>query len=176
MNISNTGFIKLLSVVVALLSIAAFAAYQAGYRVNLTNSYPMGIWKLADDEVTKGSMVLFCPPDKPVFTEARNREYLKYGVCPGFYAPLIKRLVATEGDLLTVSDSISINGSSLQNSTLIDVDSRGNKLPKLAVSGEIPEGLAFLVSDYNERSFDSRYFGLIPVEQIRSTINPVYLW
>jgi type IV secretory pathway protease TraF len=40
----------------------------------------------------------------------------------------------------------------------------------------VPRGYVWLMSDYNPRSFDSRYFGPIPVKQIQGPAKLVLKW
>lgn len=143
------------------------AVWLEGFRVNVTPSFPEGIWRLESGPVKKGMLVMFCPPDTPIFRMAKKRRYLPRGMCPGWYAPMIKRIVAVSGDHVIVSKAdVFVNGVCLKNSGVLSTDSAGRPLPRGAESGIVPQGYVWLMSDYNPRSFDSRYFGAISVKQI----------
>lgn len=56
--------------------------------------------------------------------------------------------------------------------TALDVDKNGKKLPKLKINKIIPEGFYFVMGTH-PRSYDSRYFGLIPEENIIRKLYPI---
>ena len=76
-------------VVVAITVLVAGAA--AGYRLNMTPSEPLGVWRIRPLErpPAVGDLVFICPPETEMFSEARARGYLRRGVCPTGDAPLI---------------------------------------------------------------------------------------
>ena len=86
---------------VAVLGGAALA-YAAGARINATKSIPLGLYWTSRAAVEKGAYVLFCPPQVPVFDVAKERGYLGAGFCPGGYGYLMKRVLATKGDVVAV--------------------------------------------------------------------------
>jgi conjugative transfer signal peptidase TraF len=77
-----------------------------GLRINLTDSIPVGLYRIKaieDVKNIKQTYVIFCPDDKPVFQQARDRGYIDYGLCPGSYGYLMKKVVATQGDKIAVT-------------------------------------------------------------------------
>jgi type IV secretory pathway protease TraF len=52
------------------------------------------------------------------------------------------------------------------------VDSKGRPMPSILRAGTIPPGLALMLADH-PGSFDSRYFGLIPLASLRR-VEPVF--
>ncbi len=139
----------------------------SNYRINWTASYPMGIWQIKEpDRAYKvGDLVFICPPStRPEITEARKRGYLRPGSCPGNLAPLIKRIVATQGQLIEVGESIWIDGQPLDHSELLALDDQGRALP-IHPSGPVPPAHIFVHSNHRA-SYDSRYFGSLPVTTI----------
>lgn len=47
-------------------------------------------------------------------------------------------------------------------------DSYGRKLPEIDVKKmKVQKGEIFLLSDYSDRSFDGRYFGVVPISSIK---------
>lgn len=143
-------------------------AWLAGFRINITPSFPEGVWRLEPGPVKKGMLVMFCPPDNSIIRIGKRRGYIPSGMCrPGWYAPLIKRIVAVSGDRVTVTETgVFVNGLKLKNSGLLKTDSAGRPLPCSVGSSIVPTGYAWLMSDYNPESFDSRYFGQVSVKQI----------
>lgn len=166
-----------LVVVFFLFAMGIFAAWLAGYRVNVTSSYPLGIWRLeANRSISQGSLVLFCPPDTPFFKAANGFGVLRAGGCPGGYAPLLKQLAAGPGDFVEVDEEgVSVNGRLIPNSRPLQHDSQGKTLPRTEERGWVHEGEAWLLSDFNPRSFDSRYFGPVSMAQIQGTMVPVWI-
>lgn len=169
----------------ALLSLAGFTAFglyaghYLGYRWNKTKSYPSGLYKLvttSPDSISQGDLVMACPGDSELQKEARQRGYIPYGLgCPGGFAPLIKKAVALPGDSVVVSqDHIQVNGKAIKNTNRLDADSQGRAMPGLPDSGEVKDGQVWLVSDYASRSWDSRYFGPLPLDNIQGRVYPVW--
>ena len=76
------------------------------FVVNTTRSFPLGVYFKTHGPVHKGDLVLFCPEENMVARYGRARGLISYGVCPGRYGYLIKRVMATEGDEVNLSDEI----------------------------------------------------------------------
>lgn len=150
--------------------------YQKGYRVNFTPSYPSGIYKMIPKKkIEKGDFVIFCPPNTSLMQKALKRGYIKYGTCPGFFYPLLKKVVALEGDYVEVSNFIYINQQKIPNTQVFKKDSKGNTLLKTKDNNiTIPTGYMFVISNYHPLSFDSRYIGLVEVNRTISQIKLVY--
>jgi conjugative transfer signal peptidase TraF len=112
---------------VALLVIAVIASsILFGNRliVNRTHSLPVGLYYWSDVPIKKGSIVL-CKPDHSTPLE-------QLGLERGYEAralPLLKRVVALAGDLVSVSSSgVSVNGDLLANSAPLSHDEAGRPL------------------------------------------------
>ena len=167
----------------ALLGIAAFfisvsCCVLAGARINTTASCPVGLYWTVKAEAGKGRTVTFCPPQSPLFDEAKARGYIGPGFCPGGYGLLIKRVAAVAGDEVAFSDSeVRVNGELLVNSRRLSVDPSGRAMPQTRLcSCRLEQGQLLLMSDSNPLSFDARYFGPIDRAQIRNVIRPVLTW
>ncbi|MHA6732331.1 conjugative transfer signal peptidase TraF [Devosia sp. A369] len=149
------------------------AGFWGGLRLNLTPSYPRGLWRIEplDRGVMRGDLVFICPPETPAFTLAVNRGYLPKGLCPGGTGPLIKTVVAVAGQDIKIETAVSIDGAILPSSTVRSVDAVGG--PLLAFSGgRVPPNSVFLHSAFGG-SYDSRYFGPLPDDGILGLANPV---
>ena len=107
-----------------LLSFAALTGGIARYRINLTSSMPLGIWK-ESKAIHRGSCVAAClPPDSEAAQLAIKRRYLPHGQCPGGFAPLLKQIVAIPGDTVTLTDKqVWINEILLRDSRVLSEDS-----------------------------------------------------
>lgn len=147
--------------VTAMSSIFAFGWFD-GYRINTTPSYPLGLWRIQPvaRDVIVGDRVFICPPDNRVFRTARERGYLRPGLCPGGFGPLIKTVAATTGHRVDVNESVMIDQRPLAHSQIEKLDGQRRSISRFT-GGIVPHGFVFLHSDF-VGSYDSRYFGPIP--------------
>ena len=151
--------------------------YALGIRINTTPSIPVGVYRLTDDPMIKGSYVYFCPPLTPVFDMAKDRGYISGGYCPGGFGHMMKKILAVKSDGVTIgADGVHVNGMLLPSSTPILVDGAGRPLPKYEVSKVLGNDEFLLMADNNVRSFDGRYFGAVNRTQIEGVIRPVFTW
>jgi conjugative transfer signal peptidase TraF len=158
------------------LVLAALGA--AGARINTTQSLPQGLYWTTRAPVEPGAAVLFCPPPRRLFDEAQARGYLGAGYCPGGYGYLMKRVVAVQGDTVTVAeDGVRVNGKPLVHSAPLKADAAGRPLPcSTRARYTLNATELWLMSDGSPTSFDSRYFGPIDRAQIQAVITPVMTW
>ncbi len=158
--------IRVLSTTAAVLGFIVIAGIGAGLRINTTPSEPLGLWRIRplDRKAIAGDVVFICPPTTEVMRLARNRGYLRDGLCPGGFAPLIKTVAATAGQHVTINESVSIDGLPLLQSSLLASDGKGRPLAPYA-GGTVSPGEVFLYSPY-AGSYDSRYFGPLPAAGI----------
>ncbi len=93
---------------IAVLGVAWDKIEASGLRVNFTPSVPVGLYRqtsIPTTEVSRGMLVAACPP--PNATElGRRRGYLAVGPCPGNVEPLLKTVVAVDGDIVAVSSAV----------------------------------------------------------------------
>ena len=160
------------------LPIAAVAFYAAGLRINNTASIPLGIYRMTYDIPGRGDLVLACPTDAPVFVNAQERGYIGAGPCRNGMSPLMKRLAALQGDLVAfTADGVVVNGRAIDSSKPMEADPSGRPMPQLRSPAKpVPAGLVLLMGIDSPRSFDGRYYGLIPQHQITALIRPVFTW
>lgn len=149
------------------------AGYGVGLRVNLSSSYPLGLWRIQalHRDVRVGDLIFICPPLTASFDLAFERGYIRPGLCPGWRSPLIKAVVALPGRKIEIASSVTIDGHPLPSSDLQPVDGAVRALTPFA-GGIVPAGMLFLHSDY-EGSYDSRYFGPIPASGVLGLAEPV---
>jgi conjugative transfer signal peptidase TraF len=138
----------------------------AGYRLNMTPSEPLGLWRIRPlvRPIAVGDLVFICPPETEAFSKARARGYLRRGLCLTGDAPLIKMIIATEGQRIEIGADVHIDGLRIPQSAVLSTDGRGRALHPDA-GGTVPSGKVFLHSPY-PASWDSRYFGPIPASGI----------
>lgn len=160
----------------ALVVAIACAGLWGGFRLNLTSSYPVGIWRIEplDREAAVGDRLFICPPDVAAFELGFERGYLLRGMCPSGLGPLIKTVVAVAGQEVNVTQNVTIDGTLLPNAMVRLADAEGRILPKFP-GGTVPPGFVFLHSDFGG-SYDSRYFGPLPASGILGLAHPVLVF
>lgn len=152
----------------------ASVAWLGGYRINTTPSYPLGLWRIQalGRPLAAGDLIFICPPPTPPFKLAFERGYIRRGLCPGRLSPLIKTVVATEGQSVDIGEHVSVEGRPLAHSKVHRADAEGRALVPWR-GGTVPHGCVFLHSDFGG-SFDSRYFGPIPAAGLLGRAVPIY--
>lgn len=150
-----------------------------GVVFNYTHSAPFGLYREEfESEATihdPAPYVFFCPDRRwpSMRGEPNYRDPMR--TCPDGFSPLIKPVVAWPGDLVSVSaNGIRVNGRPLPNSAPIERDSKGQQLRPFA-HGEYRVGPneLWVISSFSTRSFDSRYFGPIPLRSVHSWLRPL---
>ncbi len=163
-----------MATLVAILSIGSGLA--GGYRINLTPSEPLGLWRIVplDRPAAVNDLVFICPPDTAEMREARARGYLRSGFCPGGVAPLIKTVIGVAGQHVEIGVSVSVDGRLVFSSSLALRDGKGRPLTPFP-SGDVPPGYVFLHSAF-PGSYDSRYFGPVPISGILGLAQEVFTY
>jgi len=156
----------------AVLSIAAAGAW-GGYRLNMTPSFPIGLWHIErmQREPNVGDVVFVCPPQTPAFELALERRYIPRGLCAGGTGPLIKTIAALAGQNIAIDARVRIDGDRLDFSELRATDAQGRVLTPFP-GGVVPAGKVFLHSRF-PGSYDSRYFGPVPAAGILGLARPI---
>jgi conjugative transfer signal peptidase TraF len=174
----------------ALYSIAAILtlgvlAHSWGYRVNFrTPSAPLGVWK-SDTElvplkrgdyvrVDTEAMMRTCP----AIRDAHEWGYFGHTLFLGRPYDLLKQVAGLPGatvDYDPLARRVLIDGTTQTAGILINADSRGHVMPRLSFPYRVPGG-SYWLSSSNERGFDSRYFGSVPEEYIKSRMTPLFIW
>lgn len=148
----------------------------AGLRFNFTNSVDFTVY-LLDEEATpkRGDYVSICHADNEFLTIAKEREYLEFSVrCKGSIQPLVKPIVALAGDVVEVDEVVRVNGIDLPNSKPKKSDAKGLPLPVAKKREVVAESDVWLLSSFNENSWDSRYYGSIPKTNILGVVKPLF--
>jgi conjugative transfer signal peptidase TraF len=154
---------------------AALAAIGiiGGIRLNLTPSEPLGIWRIEplSRAPLVGDLVFICPPPTPQFQKAWQRGYLRRGLCAGGFAPLIKTVAALPCQSIAIGDTVRIDGAILSASRVSKSDGQGRQIVPFS-GGIVPPGHLFLHSSFAS-SYDSRYFGPIPISGLLGLAKPI---
>ena len=144
------------------LALAFALVFGAGFRFNPTPSLPKGIYRVVPGAPEKDDLVSFCLEGE--FAElALERGYLEPGSCPSGLRPLLKRLAGLPGDFVDPSAF-----------PIRSVDSHGRSMSSALVPGVVPPGVALVLADH-PGSFDSRYFGFVPLDSLQR-VEPVFLF
>ena len=171
--IGRARLVLLTGTSLVLLAALAGVGLMAGLRVNLTPSYPRGLWRIEplERDVSAGDRIFICPPSNAVFAAARERGYLGRGLCPGWFSPLIKTVVAIAGQHVGIDRDVTVDGVRVPRSTVRTADVSGRGLAAFG-SGIVPDGQVFLFSEF-AGSYDSRYFGPIPAAGVLGLAHPL---
>lgn len=143
------------------------------FVVNTTPSFPRGVYLKTYRTPYRGDLVLFCPPDTPLFHDALRYHLVSSGICPSGLGYLIKRVAAVEGDMVRISSSgVEVNGRKLENSK------RQAAFCPTPLSPDIYHRLRsheVLLMSPHPLSFDSRYFGPLSDDCICTPLEPFYI-
>lgn len=83
---------------------------------------------------------------------------------PNLHENIVKRVVAIPGDTIEIRDDVAIvNGRTYSDYRVISAPGRGEYRPPLLV----PKGYVYIMGDNRPVSLDSRFIGVVPVNQIR---------
>lgn len=150
-------------------------ATTVGIRINTSYSLPLGLYIVTADK--SAHLIEFCPTE-PSASQSSVRRYRTRGFgCSDGGVPLLKPIVASEGDVVAVSaDGIAVNGTHLPRTQPLTADAAGRPLQAWP-SGtyQVENGFVWVASTYNSGSYDSRYMGPIRVQQIRSRLRPLWV-
>ena len=128
---SNQKILKITIGTILTLALLFTLIYQLGYRINLSESYPRGIYKsIPKKTIEYGDFVMFCPKNSPLMQEALKRNYILHGICNGGFYPLLKKVVGLQGDRVEIKEYVYINGKKQKKSKLYKKDPKGNLLPR----------------------------------------------
>jgi conjugative transfer signal peptidase TraF len=155
-------------------------AWVVGLRINDTASMPRGVWQVSgvDAPLRRGQIVTVCLPGSAPVREAAARGYAPAGTCASGIEPLIKPVAAIAGDVVTVTTlGVVVNGRLVDGTTQLAKDSAGRPLrPVQAGVYPVLPGQVWLLSGHDPRSFDSRYLGPIPTENVQGVARPLWVF
>jgi conjugative transfer signal peptidase TraF len=136
--------------------------------LNTTPSEPIGLYVRADLAPKPGRLAAFFAPAAAFPYADRRLGYLRR-------VPILKMIVAGPGDhICTVSDQVVING--IRRAAIVERDGQGRALPHWRACRHLADGELFALSDRVPNSFDSRYFGPVPVRSVIGVFHPLVLF
>jgi conjugative transfer signal peptidase TraF len=129
-----------------------------------TSAAPIGFYWRTAPRLGRGKLVEFClPEDVGEFAYARG--YIGHGLCPGSTEALGKIIIGMPGDTVTVDP-----GAALKR------DTAGRPMEHFPFGPyRVPAGEVW-VQGTARNSFDSRYFGPIPLSKLRANLEPLLTW
>ena len=162
---------RIIRVVVATMVGAFVICSVAGIRINGSASLPIGLYLVTAH--SDANLVEFCPTGQ-LAQLASARGYRDAGSCSDGGAPLLKPVVARTGDIVEVSAiGLAVNGHLLPHTAPMKRDTKDRPLtPWPAGRYTVAPDSIWLASSYNARSFDSRYFGPVPLHSVRNYVRP----
>jgi conjugative transfer signal peptidase TraF len=139
---------------------------------NWSPSVPLGVYWLTSD--SNAPYLTFCM-SRAVLTEAMTHGYQPlHGSCPGGTSWVLKPSLERTHEVTFTSRGFLIDRRALPNTAPLARDRFGRALPHypfgtyLVSSKEV-----WVVSSYNQRSYDSRYFGPVSRSSVVSYARPL---
>lgn len=161
-----------------LLLLVAFPLF--GLVWNRSDSLPVGIYRKVNAPLQRGAIVMFClSGEAAALTQARGyvwQSWLKTG-CEHDLLPLMKPIAALPHDHIEQNAAgIFINGIAIANSARINADGAGRQMPIPDLPERVPKNHLLLLSTHNLMSWDSRYYGVIAMNQVRAVLQPLLIF
>jgi conjugative transfer signal peptidase TraF len=150
----------------------------SGIRISTTDSAaPAGVYRIVGHQVRRGELVAACLPIG-IAKLGLARGYLGAGDCPGNAEPVDKIVGALPGDVLDIEPGwVSVNGVRFPDSATASRDSARRALAHVAWGKRrVAPGEVWLLGFNDRRSWDSRFFGPVPLASIRGELKPVVTW
>jgi conjugative transfer signal peptidase TraF len=140
--------------------------------INTTRSMPLGLYFRVNAPIRDEALVLYRPDQN----EPRQLLGLTRGYDHGGM-PLIKRVAASQGDVVSVTDEgVWINGRLSQFSEPQNHDRRGEPLSKADLTNYTLKQDQVLLLGETQSSWDSRYFGVVRLDRCEGVIQPLLTW
>jgi conjugative transfer signal peptidase TraF len=172
-----TKFTRLIAYFLIGTIVFAFLLRALGFRINLTDSIPIGLYRISHFKNIKNTFVIFCPDNRQAFRLGLARNYINQGIdCHG-YGYLMKKVVAISGDSISVTaKGVFVNQRPIPFSKPKLKDGLNRLLPQWHVSDYILQQKEILtMTSQSEWSFDGRYYGLIQLGQIKGMLQPIWV-
>ncbi|HCJ4394759.1 TPA: conjugative transfer signal peptidase TraF [Legionella pneumophila] len=149
-----------------------------GFRINLTESIPVGLYRMTQTNSLKNAYVIFCPDNRAAFRLAKDRGYIDHGLPCGGYGYLMKKVVAVSGDVISATPhGVYVNQELLPYSKPKLKDGMNRTLPQWQVTHyPLRNDEVMTMTSQSEWSFDGRYYGLVYTGQIKGMITPIWVF
>jgi conjugative transfer signal peptidase TraF len=159
-----------------LITLLAAATRANGLVFTVTDSScPVGIYRIVHKSLARGALVEACLPNT-IANYGIARGYLTSGDCPNGAEPVVKIIGAMAGDRVNLSPAeIRVNGAALPQSSTRLRDSSGRAVWTLPRGNyETAANEVWLFGLHDARSWDSRYFGPVPINAVLGAVEPVF--
>lgn len=168
---------KCLSVCLISLISLALLLIAMGFRINLTDSIPVGLYSITHKGELKNAYVIFCPDNRQAFRLGLDRGYLDHALYCGGYGYLMKKVVAIPGDIVSVTKAgIFVNQASIPFSKPKLKDGLNRSLPQWhATNYQLGKDELLTMTSQSEWSFDGRYYGLVSAKQMKGMLRPLWV-
>ena len=152
--------LKLLSISVLSIYVFTLLPSVLNLWINISSSIPYGVYKRVDKYPQKDDYILFWLENELAKVSVERR-YTATGNCPFQSAPIGKKVVAAQGDLVKISNTRPSTYDLLE-----------RKMPEYSMNRYL-DNYEFIVASTKENSYDSRYFGIVRGEQIKGVIEMI---
>jgi len=144
---------------------------------NTDSAAPVGVYHVASATFRRSDLVVACLPAE-IAQAGLARGYLRRGPCPGNAEPVGKIAVAIPGDTVVIErGGVTINGKPIPHSSVAPHDSKGRPLQHVPFgSYVVAADQVWLFGFHDRRSWDARYFGPVPIANVRGALKPVLTW
>ena len=144
---------------------------------NTDSAAPAGVYRVVSGKFQRGDLVVACLPIA-IAQEGLSHGYLRTGACAGNAEPVGKIVGALPGDSVEIEPGwVAVNGTRFKHSAVAARDSAGRPLRHLSWgSYRVAGGQVWLFGFNDRRSWDSRYFGPVPLANVRGEIKPIVVW
>jgi conjugative transfer signal peptidase TraF len=152
----------------------AFVSHAFELRINTTASMPLGLYRTEPWHLARGAWTVFCLPGEQARL-GRDRTYLRRGPCPDGSQELLKEVAAVPGDSVALTATgLLVNGRLIPGSRPRAADRGGRTLSHPPFGGRVvPPGEVWVLGRDRCASWDSRYFGPVPLDHVRAMAIPV---
>lgn len=150
------------------------------FEINKTLSLPTGIYHISRDKnIKRNDIVVFCPP---------YNEFLKFAEKQGYWHNLtlacdnttpkyMKKVIGIPYDEIIINLSgVYINSIKIKNSEPCKEILSDKIFKNYSKHITLKNNEYFLMSDYNQLSYDSRYFGIVNKEDILYKVTPFIIY
>lgn len=144
------------------LLLGGFVMIFLGYRLNVSPSVPLGLYRVMalTGHPARGMLVHLPVPTAIQLWQPR-------------YLRLLKPVAGIAGDTVCIEeDGVMVNGTDYGS---VEQQAAGKALPRIRGCFVVPQDEVFLASQ-TPRSVDSRYFGTVQIVRLTGVANPIWTW
>jgi conjugative transfer signal peptidase TraF len=163
--------VLMLCTLIGVIAAVAPAVFRPAVRIvyNASSSAPLGWYRIQRAASLRVDDYVLATLPAAAAALAAQRGYLPAGL------PIVKRVGAVAGQHVCVrAGALMIDGRPA--GRILASDRRGRPLIAWQHCRSLAGGELFLLSTTNLASFDSRYFGPIPVSAVRGRAMPLWTW